>query len=51
MTRVVCEELLVRGKKAFLRRKLEEKRGRAMDDPGYCKRVRECAVGLGISLR
>lgn len=51
MTRVVCEELLARGKKTFLRRKLEEGGTRALDDPALSRRLRHCAANLGVSLR
>lgn len=51
MTRVVCRELLVRGKKNFLRRKLEEGGRQAVDDPTRARRLRQCAADLGVSLR
>lgn len=51
MTKVVCEELNTRGKKSFLRRRLEEAGARAMDDPSQARRLRQCAENLGVSLR
>lgn len=51
MTRVVCEELLARGKKSFVRRRVEEAGARAMDDPSQARRLRQCADNLGVSLR
>ena len=51
MTRVVCEELLARGKKTFVRGRLEGAGSRALDDPSCARRLRECALNLGVSLR
>lgn len=51
MTKVVCEELVARGKKSFVRRRVEEAGARAMDDPSQARRLRQCADNLGISLR
>lgn len=51
MTGVVCEELLTRGKKSFVRRRVEDAGVRAMDDPKQARRLRQCAENLGISLR
>lgn len=51
MTAVVCKELLARGKKSFVRRKVEDAGARAMDDPLCARKLRECAADLGLSLR
>lgn len=51
MAAVVCGELLARGGKAFLRRKLEGVDGRGLDDALNSKRLRECAESLGLRLR
>lgn len=51
MTRVVCEELLSRGKKSFVRQRVEAAGPRAMDDPSSARALRECATSLGVSLR
>lgn len=51
MTAVVCNELVARGKKSFLRRRVEEGGTRALDDASYARQIRECAANLGVSLR
>lgn len=51
MTGVVCQELLARGKKSFVRRKVDEAGLRVTDDPACARALRECADGLGVSLR
>lgn len=51
MTAVVCDELLARGKKAYLRRLVQEEGRDARDDPIAARELRECSDRLGISLR
>ncbi|CAM9682208.1 unnamed protein product [Choristocarpus tenellus] len=51
MTPIVCEEVVYRGKKTFLRRMVEDRGDKAWDDPAHARVLRECAMGLSISLR
>lgn len=51
MTPVICEELLTRSKKTFVRQKVEEASARELDDISHVRKIRQCVETLGVNLR